>query len=84
MNGAAGVGGYPQDGVEGGRSLYAGHYLDYVVTPIYKIVSAVSYWLCFDELVLKACAKLVACIILFYSCTTEYEIECRPCQQEKL
>lgn len=26
----------------GGRSLYAGHYLDYVVTPIYKIVSDVS------------------------------------------
>jgi callose synthase len=34
-------GGYPQS-VGGGRSLYAGHYLDYVVTPIYKIVSVVS------------------------------------------
>jgi callose synthase len=31
---------YPQSG--GGRSLYAGHYLDYVVTPIYKIVAGVS------------------------------------------
>ena len=32
------------------RSLYAGHYLDYVVTPIFKIVSAVSVicfaWFC--------------------------------------
>ena len=37
--GAAGMGGYPQGN---GRSLYAGHYLDYVVTPIYKIVSTVS------------------------------------------
>ena len=42
VNGAAGIGGYPQETVGGGRSLYAGHYLDYVVTPIYKIVSAVS------------------------------------------
>jgi callose synthase len=33
-------GAYPQSG--GGRSLYAGHFLDYVVTPIYKIVSVVS------------------------------------------
>ena len=26
------------------RSLYAGHFLDFVVTPIYKIVSTVSSW----------------------------------------
>lgn len=39
--------GYPQV-VGGGRSLYAGHFLDYVVTPIYKIVSVVS--LCFAAL----------------------------------
>eukprot|EP00804_Cyclotella_cryptica_P006003 CCRYP_000253-RC/>CCRYP_000253-RC protein AED:0.05 eAED:0.05 QI:240/1/1/1/1/1/9/998/2010 len=37
QNSAANGGGYPQIG--SGRSLYAGHYLDYVVTPIYKIVS---------------------------------------------
>lgn len=40
QNAAANGGGYPQSG--SGRSLYAGHYLDYVVTPIYKIVSVVS------------------------------------------
>ena len=39
-SGGGGGTGYPQSG--GGRSLYAGHFLDYVVTPIYKIVSVVS------------------------------------------
>ena len=40
QNGGGAGGGYPQN--SGGRSLYAGHFLDYVVTPIYKIVSVVS------------------------------------------
>ena len=42
-NHGVGGAGYPQSG-GGGRSLYAGHFLDYVVTPIYKIVSVVSLW----------------------------------------
>ena len=40
--GAVGGGMVGPSGGAGMRSLYAGHFLDYVVTPIYKVVSAVS------------------------------------------
>ena len=36
--------GQPTHAVPQPRSLYAGHFLDFVVTPIYKIVSTVSSW----------------------------------------
>jgi len=48
------------------RSLYAGHFLDCVVTPIFKILSEVSTLLC----VISACLIFMMCIhfLLYLTC----------------
>lgn len=67
------------------RSLYAGHYLDYVVTPLYEIVATVRSFCSLAGVIplFLSLAHMILCISLSLF-AAEHEINCRPSRQAKL
>ena len=64
------------------RSLYAGHFLDHVVTPIFAIVKTVRCCCCWNSAVLVL--FLTHCLLLFRSHAIEPSIQGRPSQEAQL